>query len=394
MLRSLYSGISGLRGHQQMMDITGNNIANVNTAGFKSSQGVFEDTLSQMLKAAGSPQGANGGTNPAQVGLGMRMAGVSTNFGQGAAQTTGRSTDLMIQGDGFFVVRSGSDQLYTRSGSFSFDANGSLVTPEGANVRGWIGNKGVIDTNAPTTDIKLPFGTLLSPKPTDSVTVAGNLPADTTSTTPIVTSITTYDSQGNPRTLSASYDKVDSTHWNVTLSDGINPAVGPTAITFDPTGANPDITHIDFNGLMDVDVSGVTSYAGSSTVAATEQTGAAMGSLQSFTISPDGTVIGVFSNGLKQNLAQLALSSFTNPPGLEKVGNSTFRATVNSGNPQLGAAGTASRGTLQGGALEMSNVDLAQEFTNLIVAQRGFQANSKIISTSDELLQDLVNLKR
>jgi flagellar hook protein FlgE len=119
-----------------------------------------------------------------------------------------------------------------------------------------------------------------------------------------------------------------------------------------------------------------------------------MGSLQSFTISPDGTVVGVFSNGLKQSLAQLALTSFTNPPGLEKVGNSTFRATVNSGNPQLGAPGTASRGSLQGGALEMSNVDLAQEFTNLIVAQRGFQANSKIISTSDELLQDLVNLKR
>jgi flagellar hook protein FlgE len=394
MLRSLYSGISGLRGHQQMMDITGNNIANVNTAGFKSSQGVFEDTLSQMMKAAGAPQGTQGGTNPAQVGLGMRMAGISTNFSQGAAQTTGRSTDLMIQGDGFFVVRSGNDQLYTRAGSFSFDANGSLVTPEGANVRGWTGVNGKIDTNLPSRDVKLPFGTLLQPKATDSVTVGGNLPADTTNTTPIVTSITTYDQQGNPVTLSASYSRIDATHWDVTISDGVNPDVGPTPITFDAAGANPDVTHIDFNGLIDVDISGVTSYAGSSTVAATNQTGAAMGSLQSFTIGPDGVVIGVFSNGLKQPLAQLALSSFTNPPGLEKVGNSTYRATVNSGNAQLGAAGSNGRGALQGGALEMSNVDLAQEFTNLIVAQRGFQANSKIISTSDELLQDLVNLKR
>ncbi|MDQ1646774.1 MAG: flagellar hook protein FlgE, partial [Cryptosporangiaceae bacterium] len=384
MLRSLYAGISGLRGHQQMMDITGNNIANVNTAGFKSSSGVFEDTLSQMMKAAGAPQGNQGGTNPAQVGLGMRMAGISTNFSQGAAQTTGRTTDLMIQGDGFFVVRSGNDQLYSRAGSFSFDANGSLVTPEGANVRGWVGKNGVIDTNSPTQDVKLPFGSLLAPKPTDSVTVGGNLPADTVSAAPIVTSITTYDTQGNPVTLSASYTKTDATHWDVTLSDGVNPDVGPTPITFDAAGGNPDVTHIDFNGLMDVDVSGVTSYAGTSTIAATSQTGAAMGSLQSFTIGPDGTVVGVFSNGLKQSLAQLAISSFNNPPGLEKIGNSTYRATVNSGNPQLGAPGSAGRGALQAGALEMSNVDLAQEFTNLIVAERGFQANSKIISTSDE----------
>src|SRR6185437_8280574 len=153
MLRSLFSGISGLRAHQQMMDVTGNNIANVNTAGYKSSQSIFEDTLSQMMKSAGAPQAGNGGTNPAQVGLGVRSAGISTNFSQGATQATGKTTDLMINGDGFFVVRNGAENLYTRAGSFSFDANGSLVNPDGMTVQGWNATNGVINTNASPTDI-------------------------------------------------------------------------------------------------------------------------------------------------------------------------------------------------------------------------------------------------
>jgi flagellar hook protein FlgE len=392
MLRSLYSGISGLRGHQQMMDITGNNIANVNTAGFKSSQAVFQDTLSQIVKAAGAPQPPEGGTNPAQVGLGMRMAAITTNFTQGAAQMTGRTTDLMVQGDGFFVVQSAGNQMYTRSGSFSFDANGTLVTPEGAVVRGWTGDEGEIDTNLPIADVRLPFGTLLPPDPTEEVVVGGNLPGDSVSTTPIVTSITAYDQQGNPRTVSVAFTRVDSTNWNAVVTSG-DDVSEEFEIGFDADGSNPSLTALVFGGIT-VDISSITSYAGSSTVAAESQDGSAMGSLQSFTISPNGTIVGVFSNGLKQPLAQLAMSSFNNPPGLEKVGNSLYRATVNSGNPNVGAPGTAGRGTLQGGALEMSNVDLGQEFTNLIVAQRGFQANSKIISTSDELLQELVNLKR
>jgi flagellar hook protein FlgE len=169
MLRSLFSGISGLRAHQTMMDVTGNNIANVNTAGFKSSQGVFEDTLSQMLKSAGAPQAGLGGTNPAQVGLGVRQSGITTNFTQGAAQATGKSTDLMINGDGFFVVRSGSEDLFTRAGSFTFDANGSLVNPGGAKVMGWSANNGVLDTNATPGPVQLPIGTLLPPTPTTTV---------------------------------------------------------------------------------------------------------------------------------------------------------------------------------------------------------------------------------
>ena len=210
MLRSLFSGISGLRAHQTMMDVTGNNIANVNTAGFKASATVFEDTLSQMLKAAGAPQGSSGGTNPAQVGLGVRMAAINTNFSQGAAQNTGRNTDLMINGDGFFVVRAAGEDVFTRSGAFSFDANGKMASPDGGVVQGWTAVNGVVDTNATPGDITLPIGTLLQPTATQNVVVGGNPPADTTSATPLVTSIVTYDAQGNKQTATVQFDKVSA----------------------------------------------------------------------------------------------------------------------------------------------------------------------------------------
>jgi flagellar hook protein FlgE len=401
MLRSLFSGISGLRAHQQMMDVTGNNIANVNTAGYKASSTVFEDTLSQMMKAAGAPQNGNGGTNPAQIGLGVRMGGINTNFTQGAAQATGRSTDLMINGDGFFMLKSGGEDLYSRSGAFNFDTDGKLVASNGATVQGWLADPttGLVNPTGPTTAMQLPLNTMMAPQPTLEVTLSGNLPGETPAAgSPIVTvstPVTAYDQLGNKMSLTVTFTQTDPTTptvWDVSVSDGVNPDVGPTTVTFDGTGANPDVTSIDFNGV-NVDLTSVTSYAGTSSAVATAN-GAPAASLSSFTISPVGEMIGVFSNGLKQTLGQLAMANFTNPPGLEKAGDSQFRATVNSGTAQVGVANSGGRGTLQGGSLEMSNVDLAQEFTNLIIAQRGFQANSKVISTSDQLLEELVNLKR
>ncbi|MCW2565920.1 MAG: flagellar hook-basal body protein [Mycobacterium sp.] len=392
MLRSLFAGISGLRAHQTMMDVTGNNIANVNTAGFKTSQTVFQDTLSQLIQGAGAPQGAAGGTNPAQVGLGVRVGGIFTNFGQGSAQATGRSTDLMIQGDGFFVVRKDGQDLYTRAGAFNFDSLGQLVSPDGGKVMGWGAVNGAINTNAAAAPLSLPIGTMLPPAVTGNVAVAGNLPGDSTSTAPLITSITVYDAQGNAIALQTSFTKTSATTWDVSISDGTT-TVGPNPLTFSASGTTPTPSTMTFGGI-NVDLSKITNYAGVATAQAVSQDGSAVGSLQAFSISPDGTLVGVFSNGLRQNLGQIAMASFNNPPGLEKVGNTSFRATVNSGVAQLGVAGSGGRGALAGGSLEMSNVDLAQEFTNLIVAQRGFQANSKVITASDEILQDLVNLKR
>ena len=430
MLRSMYSGISGLRTHQTMMDVVGNNIANVNTAGYKGSSTVFQDVLSQTLQGASAPRAGDGGTNPAQVGLGVKLGAISTNFAQGASQATGRATDMAIQGDGFFAVQQGAETLYTRAGSFNFDANGLLVTPSGASVLGWPANGGVVNPNGPLQPVRLPIGQTLPPSQTSAVRLGGNLPAsafdpaDPAATpTVISTGVTVYDAQGAPIKLSLTFTQSGTDTWTVKATAPAADGSGDVEINGDPgetiTWTPPDTTVMpNVPGSFDVkelsltmpgtvgtfgadvvvalgdDAEPMTQFAGVASAAALEQNGAAMGSLQSFTIGPDGTVMGVFSNGLREPVAQIALANFTNPGGLEKVGGSMFRESPNSGLVQVGVSGTGGRGTLAGGTVEMSNVDLAQEFTNLIVAQRGFQANSRVISSSDELLQDLVNLKR
>ncbi|GGN15279.1 flagellar hook protein FlgE [Actinoplanes campanulatus] len=417
MLRSLYSGISGLNAHQRMIDVTGNNIANVNTAGYKSSQIQFTDTLSQMMYAAGSPQGGQGGTNPAQVGLGVKVSAINTNFAQGSTQTTGRSGDMLIQGDGFFVTRSGNEMLYTRAGSFSVDANGTLVTSSGEPIQGWTGVNGVVNSAGQPGDIRMPVGASIPPARTSQMGLKGNLSSDVPPP-PAVDDVVTipvrvYDNSGATSTATVEFRRDTtavpaSTDWTVTLTKADGTVVGapvtldmasgrPGAGTMPPMDAEGNIV-FDLGGPDEykVNVSDMTMYSGQSDARVFSTDGQTAGTLTStgFTVSNTGEIVGVFSNGLKQVLGQVAVATFTNPNGLEKVGNSQFRSTVNSGYAQVGEAGSGGMGQLVGGALEMSNVDLAQEFTNLVVAQRGFQANSRIITTSDELLQELVSMKR
>ena len=391
MLRSLFSGISGLRAHQTMLDVTGNNIANVNTTGFKASQTQFQDTLSQVLTNAGASQDGLGGTNAAQVGLGVRIAGITTNFQQGAAQLTNRSTDMMISGDGFFVVRKGADQFYSRAGAFDFDSTGQLVTPDGGLVQGWAADaSGVIDPNGPLVDMRLPIATLMGAAPSTAATFEGNLPADAALGTTLVRKLDVFDAAGNVSDLELTYTKT-AAGWDV--AGAIDAATATGAMTFNPDGTLATGGTLTV-GAVTVDLSTITGYAGLTTVEALSQDGRAAGTLQSFTINSDGTLLGAFSNGLKQAIGQVSLATFTNPAGLMKAGGSLYSTSVNSGDPQVGAAGSNGRGALTGGTLEMSNVDLSAEFTNLIIAQRGFQANSRVITTSDELLQELVNLTR
>ncbi|NUU15879.1 flagellar hook protein FlgE [Cellulomonas humilata] len=392
MLRSLFSGISGLRSHQTMLDVTGNNIANVNTTGFKSSQTQFQDTLSQVVQNAGGAQAGTGGTNPAQVGLGVRVAGITTNFTQGASQITGRSTDMMIQGDGFFVVRKGAESYYTRAGSFDFDSTGQMVLPgEGALVQGWAAVNGVVDTNGPLSDLRVPAGAIMPAVATTSATYEGNLDADAADGTVLERTVAVFDAIGNERELALTFTK-SATGWSLSATDGTATAA-PGPLTFAADGSLAAPTTLTVGGVT-VDISALSGFAGLDTAKAKTQDGQAAGTLQSFALGADGTITGSFSNGLKQTIGRLALGSFTNPSGLEKAGGSLFRTSVNSGEPQVGAAGTGGRGSLAGGSLEMSNVDLSAEFTSLIIAQRGFQANSRVITTSDEVLQELVNLKR
>jgi flagellar hook protein FlgE len=417
MLRSMFSAISGLRAHQTKMDVTGNNIANVNTVGFKGSQTVFQDTLSQVIRAGGAPAADRGGTNPAQVGLGVKVAATTTNWTQGATQSTGRSTDFMIEGDGFFVTRgTGGEQLFTRAGSFDFDGAGKLVTPDGSVLQGWMADvNGVVNPNGPIEPLSVPYGQLVNPKATASGGLDGNIPSDVPIGTSVQTGTKMYDSQGVEQKIFYNLTKTAADTWTVSVDHSNGTTTTNlqtiTGVTFSPAGKlitpaapsllptfNPNTVVAgafpSWNNNVQIDISGLTQYGGANTLGDAGQDGYALGSLQSFQLGADGTIMGVYSNELRQPIGRLALASFNNPGGLEKAGNSSFRVGVNSGVAQIGTAGIGGRGELMSGALEMSNVDLAEEFTGLIVAQRGFQANSRVITSSDEILQDLVNLKR
>ena len=306
MLRSLFTGISGLTAHQQMLDVTANNIANVNTTGFKASRAEFQDTLSQTLQGAAAPRSnaagetAVGGTNARQIGLGVRLAGTELNMGQGATQSTGVGTDMMINGDGFFVVQKGDNHqaLYTRAGGLHLDQQGHLVTPDGALVSGVKATAGVLGAQ-PTA-------------------VAGLAPLDLS---PLLNG---YDASG--------------------------PIYGAPGT---PTGK----------------------YV-------------------SYSIDVSGAVTAVRDDSGKDVLGQLTLATFANPNGLQKTGDTEFTATGGSGDPVFGAADSGSIGSITTGELEMSNVDLSAELTNLIISQRGYQANSKTVTTADQILQTLVSLKQ
>ncbi|HEY3736453.1 MAG TPA: flagellar hook-basal body complex protein [Jatrophihabitans sp.] len=312
MLRSLFTGIAGLQAHQNMLDVTSNNIANVNTTGFKSSSTVFEDTLSQTITGGGAPSAQLGGTNATQVGLGVQLAATNLNFTQGSNQATGVASNMLINGDGFFTVAKDGKDFFTRAGAFTIDSQGHLVSPDGGIVQGWL-----LDATG------------------NSVNGAAATAADV-DTPP-----------GVPSTLNAA----------------------GTAYT-DPAdaGANPPKS-LELTSLNN-------------------------GTYVSYSISPDGTVNGVDAAGATTAIAKISLSTFTNPNGLSKSGDSDYLPTASSGQPILGTAGTGGLGTITSGYIEMSNVNLAQELTNLIISERGFQANSKVITTSDDILQTLVNLKQ
>ena len=387
MLRSLYSGISGLRSHQTMLDVTGNNIANVNTAGFKGSAVQFQDTLSQTQNAGTGVGDGTGATNPAQVGLGVKVAGITTNFTQGAGQATGRASDLMISGDGFFAVRNGGETTYTRAGAFDFGPDGRLTTTDGSLVQGWTATNGVLNPNGAVGDITLPTKGVSNPVATQSATIAGNLPSDSVEGTVFTRDLPVFNADGTSDSMPISFTKTLE-GWNVAVPGGAPVSLVYAGGVLQPQGVIPP-----FDGVT-IDFSGTTSYAKLNTFAVTGQSGRAAGTLTGYSIGADGVVTGTFSNGATESIAQIALATFANAAGLEKVGGSNYRTTPSSGAADLGTLGSDGVGSLAGGYLEMSNVDLSQEFTNLIVAQRGFQANARIITTSDEVLQELTNLKR
>ncbi|GAC1319186.1 MAG: flagellar hook protein FlgE [Chloroflexota bacterium] len=409
MMRSMFSAISGLKNHQTFMDVVGNNIANVNTTGFKQSRVTFQDILSQTLRGASGPQAGRGGVNAEQVGLGTLISGIDTIQSQGTLQSTGKSTDMAIQGDGYFVMSDGKQNLFTRDGAFDIALDGTLASPSsGLHVMGWQADPvtGLINTAAAPTTITIPIGAGMTGKPSTNLTVKGNLDSGTAVGGTVNLSSTVYDSQGNALSIPLIATKTANNTW--TFAPGTPPAgvtvTGGGTTTFSTagkvaTGGSQTLTITTTNGAtvptpFTLDLSTITQLSSTPSDLTSSTDGAAAGSLTSFTVGQAGDVTGVYSNGYKQALGQIALASFSNPSGLIKAGGNLFTGSPNSGAASIGVPNTGGRGQIATGFLEGSNVDLAQQFTNMIMAERGFQANSKVITTSDEILQDLVNLKR
>lgn len=438
MMRSMFSGVSGLRAHQTWMDVIGNNISNVNTVGFKASRVTFQEIFSQTLRNAvsPSPDGGRGGINPQQIGLGMAIASVDVMQRRGSVQRTDNMTDLAIDGEGFFALSDGASRFFTRAGNLRMDVGGYLTVPNGMKVMGWSGDDVAARLQATAQPINL-ANQFMAAAPTNRIVFQGNLDSRTAAGESIRHGVTLFDSLGGEHRADFVFTKVPPTGtppdplntWDVTIVHegggtitGIT-SVAPPVVTspvfrlsFDSDGGlivptppgttPPPITFLlndAITGAADItipvadlvfDPDRLTQYAVESSVRAAEVSGYPAGSLTSLSVDNAGRVIGVFSNGQLNELALLAVANFNNPSGLMKIGDNLFENTVNSGFLGLDAAGSAGRGMISPGTLEMSNVDLAKEFTDMIVAQRGFQANSRIITTSDEMLQELVNIKR
>ena len=423
MMRSMNSAVSALRNHQMRMDVIGNNIANVNTIGYKSSRVTFKDSLSQILRGASGPDATRGGTNPQQVGLGMDLSSVDSLFTTGVPDRTDRGLDVMVNGEGFFMVSAdGTDNgvFYTRAGNFDIDEDGNLVNADGLRVLGYqVDDTGKITNNV--GGIIVPLADSIPPKATSEVKMEGNLDSRavlTGSTVPPTierqTEISVIDSLGTTHKISLAFTKTAANAWLVTptaivtpppVPPATAPAAGtPVAITFDSAGkltsggtlsgsltlTNGATTPLTFS----IDMNDITQYGTDSSALMRSQNGSPVGVLTSYAIGQKGEVEGVFSNGRTKILGQIATSIFANPAGLVKMGGNLYRSSANSGDAQVNKPGTGGNGGLQPGALEMSNVDLGKEFTNMIVTQRGFQANSRVISTTDQMLEELVNLKR
>jgi flagellar hook protein FlgE len=419
---------SGLISDNTALSAIGNNIANVNTIGYKGSRAEFADLL------ATQPGGGQAG----EIGLGTSINDVRTIFTQGSIESTGQPTDLAIDGNGFFIVRSGQGDVYTRAGNFKLDANGTLVTTDGLPVEGFALDANNQPIGAPV-DIQVTGGS--SPAiPTGNIKLQSNLDANATiisggfdgtdfntaqSTSNFTVPLTVYDSLGASHSVNIYFTKTAANTWDwnagVDAGDtggtaGALALIGNGSLTFNPDGSlnatspDPGQISVTFNGAnaqtinlnfgtpnptptAGLGLDGVTQFAGSSSVSAT-QDGFAAGRLQSLAIDDHGFVNAVFDNGQTRPLFQLALTTFPSPEGLEPLGNQLYRATADSGSPSVSTPQTNGLGKVVAGALEQSNVDLAQQFIDLISTQRGFQANARVITTGDTMLTDLLNIIR
>lgn len=403
--------LSGLKANSSWLDVISNNLANLNTTGFKDQQANFGDIFYQM-------QGTSGNGDPIQVGTGVQVDSTESNFSNGAVTSTGVSSNMALQGNGFFVVQSGAGQVsYTRNGDFTTNSSGQLTTAQGQLVMGYPATNGVVSSGSSLAPISVNQQGTIPGSATTSFETTTNLDSSAAVGDTFSTPITVYDSVGTPQTLTIQYTNTGTNTWSYNISLPASATGGTSAttvssgtMTFDSSGnlTSPtgSVTGISISGLADgaapmklswnlTDSSGnstITRLNSTSATSAVTQDGFGVGTLTGFTVSTDGTVEGQFSNNQTKALGQVAVASFGNEQGLSQTSSGDFVPTTASGAAVVGQAGSGGNGTIEGSALEGSNVDMTTEFANMIVAQQGYEASAKALTTFDQVSQATIQL--
>lgn len=403
--------VSGLLANDEALSAISNNLSNMNTVAYKSITPEFSDLLYQQI-------GSTGAGDPIQVGLGTQISSTSTDFTQGNIQSTGVPTDVAIDGDGFFQVQKGGVTLYTRDGNLALNKQGELVTQDGSNVLGYGATNGVVNNNGVLTPLSISLGQIDPPSATANVKVTMNLDASAATGAPFSTNVQVFDSQGTSHILAFNFAKTGTNAWsyNITIpaadvgSAGSPVSVATGSLAFNGSGVlttpSSNVTGITISGLADgasnltfnwdlYDSNNsplVSQVAGTSEASSNIQDGYSSGSLSTFSIAPDGTIQGSFTNGQTLAVGQIALATFPNTQGLLRTGGNNFMASLASGLPAVGVPGTGGRGTLTGGGLEGSNIDIASQFAKLIVAQTGYEASAKAFTTFNTVIQQALNI--
>ncbi|HUP03974.1 MAG TPA: flagellar hook protein FlgE [Bryobacteraceae bacterium] len=403
--------LSALQADSSAIDVVGNDLANLNTTGYKATDIDFENLMSQSLGI---------GQSMSQVGMGVGPLQTVTSYTQGTLTTTNGPTDAAIQGNGFFVVKGSDGQmLYTRDGSFQVNDQGQLVTATGEAVQGWSAVNGVVNPSGAVGNLTAQAGSTIPATATTTMSMDVNLNAATAADGTFSAPIQVIDSQGTSHTLTVTFTETSANNWkyavtipSADLQSGGTTTLASSTLTFNPDGSlsDPDVkgspVALKISGLADgaadVDInwnlynadgsSMLTQYAEASGVSSTSQNGYSAGQISSFSLQNGGTLIAKYSNGQQITLGQLALANVPNPDSLVSVGNNELQSTVATGSITLGAAQSAGLGKITAGALETSTVDIANEFANLLTYERSYQAASRVITTNDQMLQGILEL--
>jgi len=404
--------LSGLEADSVSLNTIGNNLANLNTTAYKGQTTAFEDLFYQQI-------GQSGSGDAIQVGAGTKVSGTSTDFSEGTLLPDANSnpTDMALSGNGFFLVNQNGVQSLTRAGNFQISSNGSLITQDGQQVMGYPAANGIVNQNGSLQPIVIPVGATEGAQATQNFSVTTNLNSGATVGTAFTTPVTIYDSLGQSHNATVSYDKTGTNTWSYSVALPTGDATGAPVnntgtLTFDsngnltaPTGSVAGIT---FPGMADggSDLSfnwnlngaggspTITQLATASTNNTQTQDGFASGNYQTISVDSSGLITAQFSNGQSSTVGQIAVASVANVEGLVAIGGNNFTTSVASGQATAGVAGTGGRGTVEDNALEQSNVNISTEFSNLIVAQRAFEANSKTVTTFDTISQDVLAMVR